>query len=306
MRASPRRLTFWLCLVLLPLAFGGAAAAQEARGERRARELWEQAVAAKGGRERLYGVSSLSMSFEETVRNFLGVVVHRGHVERLYVFPDKSWAWDDGLPPPFGLSVRLLDIERNVRCTLYAGAAAPTCGPAGQSASPPDEGLTQAQYLYLLETRWVKPAPVSVSEDRLGLKKVDVLHTRFQNRRVDYFLDRKSHLPLRVEVFYGASERATLTAEFSEYAAVAGVLMPGRQKKTRLNFQLNPPYDEGVFKRPPSIEAGPKAWQRPAKISRRKEERPSTALGNNSTPEPFCGIIPARTQVVILSGREVV
>jgi hypothetical protein len=265
MRSSRRRFTLCLCLLFLSAAFEGAAVAQESQGERRAKELWEQAVAAKGGRERLYGVSSLSMSYEETVRNFLGVVVHRGHVERLYVFPDKSWAWDDGLPPPFRLSVGLLDIERDVRCTLYAGAAAPTCGPAKQSASPPDEGLTQAQYLYLLETRWVKPRPVSVSEGSLGLKKVDVLHTRFQNKRVDYFLDRRSHLPLRVEVFYGASERATLTAEFSEYAAVAGVLMPGKQKKTRLTFQLNPPYDEGVFKRPPSIEAGPKAWQRPAR-----------------------------------------
>ena len=261
MKLSPRRFALCLCLLLLPPA--APAGAQEPRDGRRARELWEQAVAAKGGRERLYGVSSLLMSYDETTRNFLGVVVHRGHVEVLHVFPDKTWAWDDGLPPPFRLNVGLLDIERDQRCTAYKGAPAPKCGPAKQSASPPDEGLTQAQYLYLLETRWVKPEPFDASEERLGSKKVDVVHTRFRDKRIDYFLDRKTHLPLRVAVFHGTSGRAALTVELSDYAAVDGVLMPGRQKRGKINFQLNPPYDEGVFKRPPSVEAGPKAWQRP-------------------------------------------
>ena len=261
MELSLRRFALCLCLSLLPPA--PAARAQEPRGERRARELWEQAVAAKGGRERLYGVSSLLMSYDETTRNFLGVVVHRGHVERLYAFPDKSWSWDDGLPPPFRLTVGLLDIERNVRCTAYKGAPAPKCGPAKQTASPPDEGLTQVQYLYLLETRWVKPEPFDASEERLGAKRVDVVRTRFRDKRIDYSLDRKTHLPLRVAVYYGGSERATLIVELSDYAAVDGVIMPGRQKKGRINFRLNPPYDEGVFKRPLSVEAGPHAWQRP-------------------------------------------
>jgi hypothetical protein len=31
------------------------------------------------------------MSYQETVRNSLGLTAHRGIVERLYVFPGKSW-----------------------------------------------------------------------------------------------------------------------------------------------------------------------------------------------------------------------
>jgi hypothetical protein len=234
---------------------------QESQSTRQAQALWEQAVAAKGGREQLYRVNSLLMSYQETVRNFLGIVVHRGDVETLYVFPDKMWGWDDGLPPPFHLTVNLLDIGRDRRCTLYKGTAAPICGPVRQGKTQPDEGLVQVQLLYLMETKWVKPTPVGVGEERIDSKKVDVLHARFQDKRVDYFLDRKTHLPVRVSIFYGGGERPTISVELSDYAPVGGVLMPGKQKKGKINFQINTPYDEGVFTRPPSIEAGPHAWR---------------------------------------------
>ncbi len=242
-----------------------ASAAQESQRAGLAPTLWEQAIDAKGGREQLYGVSSLVMSYRETVRNLLGVAVHRGIVERLYVFPDKSWGWDDGLPSPFRLSVRLLNLERNLRCNLHAGTSVPVCGSAKQGSSPVDEGLTQVQYLYLMETRWVKPVPLSVTSGYVGLKKVDVLHTRFENKRVDYFLDRKTHLPVRVAVFYGGGDRATITVDLSEYESVNGIQMPGKQKRGKISFQINPDYDEGIFIRPLSVEAGPHAWQRSIK-----------------------------------------
>jgi hypothetical protein len=249
-----------LCLLLI-LFLSAASSAQDAQDSRRAEELWEQAVAAKGGREQLYKVNSLLISYRDTVRNFLGVVVHRGDFEALHVFPDRTWTWDGALPPPFTLSVSSLDVSRNRRCRISEGAPTPTCGAAEHPALPADEGLVQVQYLYLLETRWVKPTPVGVTEERIGLKKVDVLHARFREKRIDYFLDRKTHLPLRVSVFHGRSERATLSYNFSEYAIIGGVMMPGKQMSGHINFQINPPYDESVFTRPPSLEAGPHAWR---------------------------------------------
>lgn len=252
--------TLWLLLILLMPFPAAANEAQGSENSEQAKILWEQAIAAKGGREQLHQVTNLVISYRETVRNFLGLVVHRGPVERLYVFPNKSWGWDDGLPPPFHLSVGWLDIEQNRRCTLYAGSSSPVCCPAKQAKSPADEGISQVQYLYLMETRWVKPTPLSVTKDNIGLKLFDVLHTRFENKRVDYFLDRKTHLPARVAVFYNGRDRATF--DFSDYVTVNGIQMPGRQKKGKINFQINASYDESVFTRLPSIEAGPKAWQR--------------------------------------------
>lgn len=262
--SSPLPVKRFLGLLLIFLLPASAASLEtrESQNARQAKELWEQAIAAKGGRDQLYKVNSLLMSYTETTRNFLGIVVHRGLVERLYVFPDKLWGWDDGLPPPFQLSVGMLNIERNLRCTIYRGASNPVCGPAKQGISPPDAGLTQMQYLYLMETRWVKPVPLSVSQDSIGLKRVDLLHTSLEEQKIDYYLDRKTHLPLRVVVFYGGSDHATLKIDLSEYVMVDGIRMPGKQKSARISFQINPPYDEDIFTRPPSIEPGPHAWQK--------------------------------------------
>jgi hypothetical protein len=256
----PRHALCLLFIILLPAA-AAAQSEHDSQDTQRAEALWEQAVAAKGGREQLYKVNSLLIYYSDTWRNFLGGVVHRGDFEALHVFPDKTWTWDDALPPPFSLTVSSLDVSRNRRCVLYKGAAAPTCGAAEHPRSPADEWLAQTQYLYLLETRWVKPTPVGVSEGRIGLKKVDVLHARFRERRIDYFLDRKTHLPLHVSVFHGTSARATISLDFSEYVNLGGLMMPGKQKHGHINFQINPPYDEAVFTRPPSLEAGPHAWR---------------------------------------------
>jgi hypothetical protein len=256
------KLTLSLVLIYAAPTVSFANALNESESERHAAILWEQAITAKGGREALNKVDSLAMSYQETVRNFLGIPVHRGPVERLYVFPDKSWEWDDGLPQPFRLSVRLLNIEQNLRCYLYAGAVAPNCGSALQGNSKPDEGITQVQYLYLMETRWVRPIPVGVTKTSIGFKKVDVLHTRFENKRIDYFLDRKTHLPVRVAVFYGSGDRATLTVDMSDYRSIGGLKMPAKQKRGEITFQINPAYDEDVLTTPPSLEKGPKAWER--------------------------------------------
>lgn len=250
-------LTLFIGLFLTASLCGDAV--QESQRARDAKVLWEQAIMAKGGREQLYSVNSLVLSYQETVRNFLGITVHRGIVEILYVFPDKLWGWDDGLPPPFHLSIQSVDLERNVRC-FVSGGGTPGCGAAKQRGSPSEnEGLLQAQYLYLMETRWVRPIPVEVTKSE---SKFDVLQTRLGDKRIHYFLDRKTHLPMRVAVFSGSRGKPTLTVEFSNYVRVGAIQMPGKQKRARISFQINPAYDESIFTRPPSIAAGPHAWQR--------------------------------------------
>src|SRR5687767_14697401 len=121
------RHAFWIFFLLILPASAVAGDIQESQSTQQAQTLWEQAVVAKGGREHLHRVNSLLINYQDTVRNFLGVVVHRGDVETLYVFPDKMWGWDDGLPPPFNLTVNVLDVGRDRRCTAYKGSAAPIC-----------------------------------------------------------------------------------------------------------------------------------------------------------------------------------
>lgn len=256
------------CLLSLSIVLCGqvTGSAEETKSQdeskQRAAALWEQAVVAKGGRERLYQVNSLLISYQGTVRNFFGTVVHRGFVERLYVFPYKSWSWDNGLPPPFNLTVSMFNQERNLSCTISAGDRSPKCTEPKNAASffNQAEGLARVQYLYLLETKWIRPLPVKLAKDSIGLKTVDVVQTRVAGRRVDYYLDRKTHLPQRIITFF-ESGRVWEVYNFSDYVNINGIQMPGVQKKGKINFQINLAYAGSIFTHPPSIEAGPNAWQ---------------------------------------------
>lgn len=264
---------FRLSALLLSLGAPHAARAEERPSQvsrQQAEALWEQAIAAKGGRARLAQVNSLAISYEETARNLLGRVVHRGQVERLYVFPDKSWSWDDGLPPPFHLTVNMFNRERRTSCTVSTDAPAPRCSEPRDADSffHQGEGLARTQYLYLLETKWTQPAPLAATAGRLGTQAVDIVRTVVNGRRVDYYFDRRTHLARRIVTFF-ESGRVWETYDFSDYLSVEGIQMPGRQKNGRLNFQINPAYDESIFTRPPSIEAGAKAWQAARRADRK-------------------------------------
>ena len=58
-----------------------------------AERLWEQAIAAKGWRERLYSISNLQLSVRD--RQWWGFRRVPYDIEALYVFPGKLWAWSD-------------------------------------------------------------------------------------------------------------------------------------------------------------------------------------------------------------------
>jgi len=126
---------FVSAVVLVSVLAAGNIYAQDVTS---ARDLWEKAIIAKGGREQLYKVKTLRVWYTEITRNFLGIPIHRGLVSRLYVFPNRVWSWDDGLPPPFHLSVAWLDLDQDKRCTVYQGASKPVCGPARQGTSLPE------------------------------------------------------------------------------------------------------------------------------------------------------------------------
>ena len=261
-------LTRFTCLLFIALVVNisptVSGATDWSRDDRKkGEELWETAIAAKGGRERLHSIKSFGISYVDTARNFLGLAVHRGIVESLYAFPNKSWAWDDGLPPPFSLSVRVLNLEQDLSCTAFRNNPNPVCGqPKQRGPSPANEYISQVQYLYLMETRWVRPIPYSVTTDKIEGKTVEVLHTRFADKRIDYYLNQKTHLPRRVSVFCGNSSRATLSVDLYDYVNVDGIQMPSKQHKGKINFEVNPPYDETIFTHPPVIAAGPHAWRR--------------------------------------------
>lgn len=147
-----------------------------------------------------------------------------------------------------------------------------------------------AQLYFLLETQWIKPLPLKVYAGRIGNRPVDIIQTIVQyadapranpnGYRVDFHLDKQSHLPLKVafpagddgSVFPRDSEgtnygRGTYYVTFADYADMSGIQMPRRvgyladKPHASLRVRVNVEYDPGIFERPPSLKAGPDAWR---------------------------------------------
>ena|SRR5215475_15556776 len=83
-------------LLSIVLAVGVSSFAQYGGGQQqkadasveRARQLWEMAIAAKSGREKLYQVKGLAITDQRA-----------GYPQvDLYVFPDKFFSWSDAKP----------------------------------------------------------------------------------------------------------------------------------------------------------------------------------------------------------------
>jgi hypothetical protein len=78
-----------------------------------AQRLWELAIAAKGGRERLYDVRNMVFSSRGEYLTHLGKRNPARHDE-LVVFPNKIWFWDDLRPDVFGLTVGMYNYDTNM------------------------------------------------------------------------------------------------------------------------------------------------------------------------------------------------
>lgn len=227
---------------------------EESRGDTRAEaeRLWELAVAAKGGRERLHAVNSLLISAGSPKYPLID----------LYAFPGKFWRWN-ALPEPIGLSIDMMNAERGDAYLTYPD----------DPKSPRKLGevflrscqffVTEAQLYFLLETRWHRPVPVEAREGEARGRRADVVRVVVGDRQADYFLDRKTHLPLMV--VYPPREKAWRRFEAKDYVDVGGVMLPSKVSYgggfSPYAYVVNPDYDAAVFERPPTVEAGRDAWR---------------------------------------------
>ncbi len=249
---------------------------QQEEDQREARRLWEEAIAAKGGRERLCGVHNL-------------VVFHGGGKRNisLYVFPNKSWQWSDDRPTPLGLSVEMHNLDRRLAYFVYSEDLEPPINKGwGSNLARGVPELRDAQLYYLLETAWVKPVPLRVATDRRGYQQTDIVETLVNGSRVDFHLDQNSHLPLEVAfpsrdgvgTSYG---RGTYYVTFSDYRDVSGIQMPHRvgfliKNGLPTTFEINVDCDAQIFERPPNIADGPDAWRRSGQAVKKANESART------------------------------
>ena len=254
-----------LCLSVANVNISARFGPQEGAREE-ARRLWEQAITAKGGRQRLYEVRNLEVSARAQFKKDL---FHSGELrfEDFYVFPSKHWFWTDerarGLTP---LKVEWADIERDLAYLTYADD--PESPRKLIGITPFDKSFfLKAQLLYLMETQWFKPTPVRARTERIGSRKLDVVETSVERDRVDFYFDKTTHLPVRVVTHYASKNETSLTRTYvlAEYREVNGIQMPhavnAEGLKQRMSYQINVPHNKELFECPPTIEGGPDAWK---------------------------------------------
>jgi hypothetical protein len=230
-----------------------------------AERLWEQAIAAKGGRERLHSVRNMVISARAEYRTST-FKKNQIRQEGLYVLPNKVWSWNDLRPDVFGLRVTMYNHDTKMKYIISEGEPHHLPEPITEKDKKNRELLTSL-LPELLETEWSKPVLVSSSIGRIGLRTVNIVQTTVGDKRVDFALDQKTHLPVRVSYYDVINGKTYITAlELSDYVEISGIKVPQKVKyddgtEYKQTYQFNVRYNEDIFIHPTTIEAGPEAWK---------------------------------------------
>jgi hypothetical protein len=266
MRTAKRRSLSW-ALVLFPLVC--LRAQQRVDKPEEAARIWEQMIEAKGGRSSLYQIETM---VQESRGRVLYLYPKFAHGEMHYVsvkaFPDRMWSW--GIAPIFGGSVATADLSANIGYLVY---------PKDDIRKTRDlrgtrEALKDTQLVYLNESKWQRPKPVRVLLDKKVPKKVEAIETDLDGERIEFWIDRKSHLPVKIISYrdfgYGKGLEPSDTWDLSEYRPMNGIQIPHRISSFILSNNpstsrsvpiLNPKLREDLFTSPPRFEDGPDAWK---------------------------------------------
>ena len=255
-------LTASLLIFCMPLA---ATQNQQSSGredsQMRARELWNQAVTAKGGRKRLRRIASL----------YVTANLGDGFREDTFcVFPDYRFEYTYW-PSRERTDLEVANARLGTTWWQVDGLPARVLRPDDDDAYL----MLLPQILYLTTTKEMDPTPLRSRKAWLGVKRVDVVEVDAKGWRVDYYLDPKTHLPVRVVLHLGPRARANGEMDqqvlLEDYAELDGVMMPHKasysfttspQRKTEhLNFEIDPQYDKGIFEHPPTPKMGPESWR---------------------------------------------
>jgi len=259
-------------------------------------KLWNEALAAKGGRDRLLAVKNL------VVDQIFPTRLHPHGKERtitdLYVFPDLAWqyghdSWSSGRSVTLGIW------NGHLGKSYVCYNDEPFCRESNDTLGQLIGNLGDLQIVWLMETRWIKPQPVKAWTQRIGWRQVDVVETEVNNvlgtetretgngwktavkamekLKVKYFLDRSTHLPVKITyaLFFKKSQSykaGWLHYEFRlrNYEDVAGIKLPrdvwvnaGSYKfiHERDRYEFNAQYDPRVFVCTPRISDGPDGFR---------------------------------------------
>lgn len=248
----------WLPIVAFVAGLAAARAADP-------RPLWEQAVQAKGGRDRLRGVHSLAIYMKPAEVNLAGPPANW-----LCVFPNRYFEFDGRGSGryPFVASngVGLADSPRAIVVDGTADRVAMDANGAPRTVwhltSMERDRIILNQIVFLLESAWLQPELVDA--------KRNVLTVQAGGRRFRISLNR-ANLPERVLSLpvSGEKHRSGYDYHLGLYRDFQGVMLPARVAWIRgavqwtwdVDYEIDARYNPKLFERMPNLADGPEPWR---------------------------------------------
>ena len=268
-------ITWSIAAILAVATITYGASQNDAQKQERAVALWEEAIRAKGGHERLQSVQNLLISSE--IYTQAGTSATNTETERLYVMPDKAWIYTYSPDLRMSLDATVINFQyRFCMLTLSPPFSLSPCIP-----DKPLEYLLEDPVIYLMETKWVRPQPLAARVEGKGNKQIDVIETKVGSLRVGFYLDRETRLPTRLVTDWSGVRQALtkgglMTVKLEDYEAVDGIMMPRRvireqQGKTpenevssrateRARYLFNVAYNPKLFNSTVSPKVKRKDW----------------------------------------------
>ena len=194
MRALKRASLAWV-MALFPMAslyaqYRGDSAEEASR-------IWEQMIDAKGGRSNLYQIETMVEETRDYFVYLYPIFAHgKQHSVTVYAFPNGEWSWETA--PIFGDKVQTADLSAGAGYIGYPNNDIRKTSDLRREK----EGLKNKQLVYLSETKWLKPKPVRVLLDKNIPRKVEAIEATLDGERVDFWIDRRNHLPVKIITYY--------------------------------------------------------------------------------------------------------
>jgi hypothetical protein len=213
-------------------------------------EVWEQAVKAKGGRDRLHNVHSLAVYMKPADVNLAGPPTNW-----LCVFPDRYFEFEGR-----GSSARAVVVDGTADRTATDATGIPR---NARHLTPYEhDRLALNQLIFLLESAWLHPQPVEVRHA--------VLVIQADGRSYKVFLNKDS-LPERILSLPTSSEKHGNKYDYrlQRYREFQGVMLPGRvvllgnvsEYTWDVDYEVDAKYNPKLFERMPDLANGPEPWR---------------------------------------------
>jgi len=277
------KVLLYLFFLIASIFVGEAKAQNDNIGK--AKQLWEKVIAAKGGRENLYAVKNLVVS-NKSYSPFEDEEFQNSKSEELYVLSGKWWCWSDERPG-FTIGIKQYDFENEIGYEITENSEKPRIFKPLKPQNLSKEKLSIIldgerynnfakerflinQLIYLMETEWFQPQIRAIRTERVNGENLKVIEVSFGRQKLEYFIDPKTYLPNKIRRLVWFEDLKAFDNEdilyLENYINASGVKFPqivrrGKKTETKTTYQVNVKYDENLFNKPPSIEAGAEAWK---------------------------------------------